>query len=167
MRRKRTTSTSLKNRAARIFASPRSAIDAAHGRFDGGMSRANMRRILGLNQSKSEKLAEIAAMKRMVISAIPLAVLRTCVGLGGFGPIWHFSCEFRMCGRSFSITCFRSWPPTCFLWSASRTSSVFLPLPPSGDQYGHSHRYGHARGVFCTTWLLFHLKTLKPIHQYR
>jgi len=34
---------------------------------------------LGLNQSKSEKLAEIAAMKRMVLSAIPLAVFSVFV----------------------------------------------------------------------------------------
>ena len=44
-----------------------------------GMSESEHAAHLGLNQSKSEKLAEIAAMKRMVMSAIPLAVFSALV----------------------------------------------------------------------------------------
>ncbi len=44
-----------------------------------GMSEGEHAAHLGLNQSKDEKLAEIAAMKRMVASAIPLAVFSVFV----------------------------------------------------------------------------------------
>jgi len=44
-----------------------------------GMSEGEHAAHLGLSQSKQEKLAEIAAMKRMVLSAIPLAVFSVFV----------------------------------------------------------------------------------------
>src|SRR3989344_4123607 len=44
-----------------------------------GMSESEHAAHLGLNQTKDEKLAEIAAMKRMVISAIPLAAFSVFV----------------------------------------------------------------------------------------
>lgn len=44
-----------------------------------GMSQSEHAAHLGLNQSKAEKLAEIAAMKRMVMSAIPMAIFSVFV----------------------------------------------------------------------------------------
>ncbi len=44
-----------------------------------GMSENEHAAHLGLNQSKAEKLAEIAAMRRMILSAIPLAVFSVFV----------------------------------------------------------------------------------------
>src|SRR3989344_2211247 len=40
-----------------------------------GMSESEHAEHLGLNQSKSEKLAEIASMRTMVLSAIPISVI--------------------------------------------------------------------------------------------
>ena len=55
-----------------------------------GMSENEHAAHLGLSQSKGEKLAEIAAMKRMVLSAIPLAVFSIFV-MG-----WEISAQFAV-----------------------------------------------------------------------
>ncbi len=55
-----------------------------------GMSESEHAAHLGLNQSKDEKLAEIAAMKRMVASAIPLAVFSV------FVMAWEILAQFNI-----------------------------------------------------------------------
>src|SRR3989344_8103007 len=47
-----------------------------------GMSESEHSGHLGLNQSKSEKLAEIASMRAMVLSAIPLSVISAFILTG-------------------------------------------------------------------------------------
>ncbi|MFA7310121.1 MAG: heavy metal translocating P-type ATPase [Candidatus Paceibacterota bacterium] len=68
--------------AAPAFAAPTAA--------SMGMSESDHAAHLGLNQSKNEKLAEIAAMKRMVLSAIPLAVFSV------FVMAWEIFAQFNI-----------------------------------------------------------------------
>ena len=61
------------------FHLPKSAHSISQGASEMGMSESEHAKHLGLNQSKEEKLAEVADMRTKVFSAIPLAIFAAFV----------------------------------------------------------------------------------------